>query len=707
MNNRKILFIICLIAGFFVQSFGQKFSGEEGFFNDIGYGARPMAMGGAFVGVADDAYSLLWNPAGLVDIQRDEASLMAAKQIIIPYLYLGYSQKMPHREDQAFGGGLIYSGDELLSELSLLGAYGISLMPLVQEFLPINDLSTGATIKFNYLSVGGGSVDPNPITGSGIGVAFDLGFKAQITSDFRLGMILKNMPTFTRNKYNLTKKTYNEFEPAQLVFGTSFNTNNFTLIAMDFDKSFFADIEDRVHVGIEFNIVNTVLPRMGFAQDLSAVRNAEYTFGFGLDYRYSKTQGVIFDYAYIVDPLVGTNNHRSNLNYYWNAKPRDKDGDRIADVDDKCINDPEDYDGFEDEDGCPDLDNDKDQIPDLEDECPLDPEDYDGFEDSDGCPELDNDKDGVVDSLDRCPLEAEDKDGFQDEDGCPDLDNDQDGIPDTRDQCPLEPEDMDGFQDFDGCPDIDFDGDGVKDEFDKCPNTPKGMEVGTDGCPKEKYPDQDNDGIPDATDKCPALPEDMDGFEDMDGCPDLDNDQDGILDSLDKCPNFKEDMDGFEDEDGCPELDNDQDGVLDSLDKCPDQKETRNNYKDEDGCPDTKPAEIKKGAKMILKGVNFRSGSAALTERSYSRLDLAYESLVANKDAIIEVRGYTDNTGNYEKNVSLSKRRADSVVRYLVNRGIDAKRLTSKGFGPADPIASNKTRDGRSSNRRIEFYRIK
>jgi hypothetical protein len=77
----------------------------------------------------------------------------------------------------------------------------------------------------------------------------------------------------------------------------------------------------------------------------------------------------------------------------------------------------------------------------------------DGFEDGDGCPDLDNDKDGIPDAKDQCPLCPEDKDGFEDEDGCPDPDNDHDGIPDEVDRCPLVAETVNGVADDDGCPD--------------------------------------------------------------------------------------------------------------------------------------------------------------------------------------------------------------------------------------------------------------
>jgi OmpA-OmpF porin, OOP family len=98
-------------------------------------------------------------------------------------------------------------------------------------------------------------------------------------------------------------------------------------------------------------------------------------------------------------------------------------------------------------------DPDHDGIVGAADKCPNQPEDKDGFQDEDGCPDPDNDQDGIPDAKDKCPNEAEDKDGFQDEDGCPDPDNDQDGIPDAADKCPDQPETKNGFQDDDGCPD--------------------------------------------------------------------------------------------------------------------------------------------------------------------------------------------------------------------------------------------------------------
>jgi OmpA-OmpF porin, OOP family len=178
----------------------------------------------------------------------------------------------------------------------------------------------------------------------------------------------------------------------------------------------------------------------------------------------------------------------------------DRDGDGIKDDLDRCPDAPEDLDGWQDDDGCPDPDNDRDEIPDIDDRCPDLPEDRDGFQDEDGCPDGDaNDRDGdrIPDNLDKCPDEPEDIDGFQDEDGCLDLDNDGDRIPDVDDLCPNEPEDFDGFEDEDGCPDADNDRDRIPDRLDRCRNEPEtynGNEDG-DGCPDRGVAVKVEDGI--------------------------------------------------------------------------------------------------------------------------------------------------------------------------------------------------------------------
>jgi OmpA-OmpF porin, OOP family len=199
----------------------------------------------------------------------------------------------------------------------------------------------------------------------------------------------------------------------------------------------------------------------------------------------------------------------------------------------------------------------------------------------------DRDHDGIPDDHDECPDLPEDRDGIQDEDGCPEDDADSDGVLDTQDACPLVPGVWWNDPKKNGCPAPDTDGDGVPDPLDACPAV-KGVQSDDpkkNGCPAEKQ-DRDHDGIPDDADKCPDEPEDMDGFEDFDGCPDLDDDGDGIPDKVDACPRERGEPSTDPTRNGCPSADRDGDTYDNEVDACPDQPETFNGVKDEDGCPD-------------------------------------------------------------------------------------------------------------------------
>lgn len=188
---------------------------------------------------------------------------------------------------------------------------------------------------------------------------------------------------------------------------------------------------------------------------------------------------------------VGVPSLRAFLGVTYLNEVKDADGDGIPDHLDGCPTVAEDFDGYQDSDGCPEYDNDDDGVADVDDKCPREAEDFDGFQDDDGCPEPDNDGDGLIDVSDACPDEPETFNKYQDEDGCPDVaDTDNDGIPDDRDQCPSEPEDTDGFDDEDGCPDPDNDGDGIPDVQDECIDEPETVNEyeDEDGCPDEAPP---------------------------------------------------------------------------------------------------------------------------------------------------------------------------------------------------------------------------
>ncbi|HEY5959815.1 MAG TPA: OmpA family protein, partial [Polyangiaceae bacterium] len=250
----------------------------------------------------------------------------------------------------------------------------------------------------------------------------------------------------------------------------------------------------------------------------------------------------------------------------------------------------------------------------------------------------------------------------------------------------------------------DRDGDGNPDSADKCPDDPENYNGfdDEDGCPED--PDTDGDGIGDSKDTCPIDPEDLDQYLDNDGCPELDNDADGILDTSDKCPLDPEDPDGFEDADGCPEPDNDQDKVLDTDDQCPNEPGPADG--DPKGCP-KKPvlAVITDCEVKITEQIHFEYNKANIRSESFPVLDAVAEILRQMPRVKLEIQGHTDNRGTAAYNKGLSERRAASVLKYLVDHGIDERRLTSLGYGFERPMVPNDTDINRALNRRVQFVR--
>ncbi len=184
----------------------------------------------------------------------------------------------------------------------------------------------------------------------------------------------------------------------------------------------------------------------------------------------------------------------------------------------------------------------------------------------------------------------------------------------------------------------------------------------------------------------------------------VDSDGDGLLDPDDDCPHAPEDMDQFEDEDGCPDDDNDSDGILDTQDACPNQPETVNQYEDEDGCPDSKAVIVEEKI-VVMEKIYFAHGKSEILERSLPFLDETAELIKMHPEMmLIRIEGHTDSRGSHSYNMELSAARAKSVRNYLVKKGVEPERLTTKGFGWTRPIISpEKTEEEYEKNRRVEF----
>ncbi len=197
--------------------------------------------------------------------------------------------------------------------------------------------------------------------------------------------------------------------------------------------------------------------------------------------------------------------------------------------------------------------------------------------------------------------------------------------------------------------DIDSDRDGVYDNIDKCPNTPRLSKV-------DKY-----------------------------GCP-IDSDRDGILDYKDRCAKTPK---GVEvDRNGCP-VDSDGDGIVDYKDKCQDTEEGFS--VDPNGCP----------LKSTLK-LYFNPRSDQIKVGSNDEIKRFAKFMKENKLYKAKITGHTDSIGKAVVNMKLSQKRAVATKVALIAEGVESSRLSTAGRGELDPIESNRLKEGRSANRRIE-----
>jgi outer membrane protein OmpA-like peptidoglycan-associated protein len=156
-----------------------------------------------------------------------------------------------------------------------------------------------------------------------------------------------------------------------------------------------------------------------------------------------------------------------------------------------------------------------------------------------------------------------------------------------------------------------------------------------------------------------------------------------------------------------PPRDTDGDGIDNDDDLCPTEPEgASNGFQDGDGCPDEVPKALA-AFSGVLEGIVFATGSATIDARSRPFLDRAVAVMKEFPDVRIAIVGHTDGAGARASNVALSTRRAESVKQYLVDAGIDASRMQTRGAGPDEPLDSNATKAGRARNRRIELQLVR
>jgi type IX secretion system PorP/SprF family membrane protein len=230
---------------------------------------------------------------------------------------------------------------------------------------------------------------------------------------------------------------------------------------------------------------------------------------------------------------------------------------------------------------------------------------------------------------------------------------------------------------------IDSDGDGISDQDDLCPDV-KGLKENK-GCP-----DSDGDGIFDDLDEC----KNVKGPKENKGCPWADSDNDGLTDNKDECPTIS----GPVENKGCPYGDTDGDGVNDNADECPKTAGPTENK----GCPviEKKDQEV---VDMAVQNLEFESSKAVIRETSKPSLNTFADKLKQKANWNLVLDGHTDNLGDEDANLLLSKNRVEAVKSYLISKGISENRIKVNYFGETKPIADNNTSEGRQKNRRVEF----
>jgi outer membrane protein OmpA-like peptidoglycan-associated protein len=375
-------------------------------------------MGGVGAATANDASAAYWNPAGL--------SLLEG--LYVTGMYTGglnfdrnhnYISAAYGFEKFSLALSWINAGTTDLTAFNNVGN-ATETFDFAENAIMLSaatgsgPLTVGINGKLVTQDVGTTVIGSGEESVKGLGI--DLGAQFALTEYIRLGVVVQDLFTKVGDQ---DKGDVNKI-PSNLRFGAAMTPTEGLTLGMDFEKT--RDDEDyRFHAGGEYWV--PISDDFSGAMRLG-VDDGNFAGGIGLGISFFE-----FNYAYVVEPESFLDeNHRFsvNLNFgdkrsmYAQSREGDRDRDGIADDRDECPDEPEDFDGFQDLDGCPEYDNDADGIPDISDQCPSQAEDFDGFEDMDGCPDLDNDGDGILDNADNCPNEAETFNGFEDSDGCPD-----------------------------------------------------------------------------------------------------------------------------------------------------------------------------------------------------------------------------------------------------------------------------------------------
>ena len=308
---------ILLVLGFLCCSstvFGQK-SSIPAAFVDVGMGARPAGMGGAYSGLADDINALTWNPAGLINLTEKEAQFTNAKIFgLITYNTLSFGMPLKINETpQAAGLSLLYSGDESYREMTVTAGYARKVGPV----------SIGANLKYRYASFGKNTLETgvftpeeyqegllNQVRGSANGLGFDLGVLYQFNEKIRMGLMLRDIYSpvswNSESDSKLAQGKYTETVPFETIVGTSYKVFDELTITADLQPALTKDVSNMIRGGAELKVFKFLFVRAGLQNMINDQNDERFVFGVGLNIGVKKST-IHFDYTYLLEQLANSN----------------------------------------------------------------------------------------------------------------------------------------------------------------------------------------------------------------------------------------------------------------------------------------------------------------------------------------------------------------------------------------------------------------
>jgi outer membrane protein OmpA-like peptidoglycan-associated protein len=579
----------------------QELSHISGAYTDVGYGVRPMGMGGAFTAVSDDPNAAYYNPAGLMKVPYPGISLMYTRQMtIVPYYYTTFQSSIT--ENQAVGAAILYNGDALYNEFEFIASYAFNLGKYFAE--PFNKFYLGMGAQYRHVGFGkneDGGI--GQMSGVAYGYGANIGMLWEITSDYSFAIVwrdfLDQLQWETRSLDDKYFNNYNEDIPAALTFGFAANSLKSTLIGLDIKKALRKDTHDRIALGFETKFFRFLIPRFGMSQNIFTSRekrNRHFNLGVGIEPEFAESSvGVAINFAYQFTDIVPT--LRFGLDVDWGIK-REKPLPPVAAI----VVRPD-----------------------------------------------------TIQPGEKTLLKWM-----------------------TRNATfvTIEPDigEVDVLGEFDVQPERSM-------VYTIRAVGPGGTSVYTANVVVEEAPQ-------------PVL--------EVKVVPDTvwSGDPAHLIWNSFYATRVTLKEKGEVDISGDLEIrpDSSRTYIFNASGKGGEITKAVHIY------VKPKPEEVKR--KFVLKGINFETGSARITAESYATLNEVVASLQAYPEVKVEIQGYTDATGSQALNMRLSQERAEAVLFYLIGKGIDASRLRASGYGPANPIASNATREGRALNRRIEIVRI-